>query len=103
MVGPAEHARLVEGAIEDQLAPSVETVEQAGLARRPVEGIVRLHVHPRHPPALRSQGVAGAAMGLLLHQQLLVGLLPRLGETTGGVCMVGWPPVRPFSADAVMA
>ena len=71
VVGPAEHARLEEGAVDDQLTPTVEQVEQAGLARRPLERIRRLHGHPRHSPALGGQGVTGAGLGLFLHEQLL--------------------------------
>jgi hypothetical protein len=78
VVGPAEHPRLEEGAIDDQLTPAVEQVEQTGLARRPLENICRLNGHPRHSPALGGQGVTGAGLGLFLQEQLLAGRLPRL-------------------------
>src|SRR3546814_3032832 len=73
MVGPAEHARLEEGAVDDQLAPAVEQVEQAGPAGRSLERISGLHRHPWHPPALGGEGVTGAGVRLLLHEQLLAG------------------------------
>src|SRR3546814_1863740 len=69
---------LEESAVDDELTATVEQVEQAGLARRPLEGIGRLHGHPRHSPALGGQGVAGAGLGLFLHEQLLADRLPRL-------------------------
>ena len=78
VLGPAEHARLEEGAVDDQLTPAVEQVEQAGLARGAFERIRRLHRHPRHSPALGGQGVTRAGLGLFLHEQLLARRLPRL-------------------------
>ena len=78
MVGPAEHPGLEEGAVDDQLTAAFEQVEQARLARRPLERIRLLHGHPRHPPALGGQRVTGAGLGLLLHEQLLARGLPRL-------------------------
>ena len=81
MVGPAEHARLVEGAIDDQLAPAFEQVEQAGFAVRSFERIVLLDRQPWHPPALRRKGVAGAGHGFLFDQQLLPGGVPFFGRT----------------------
>ena len=64
MVGPAEHAGLVEGAVDDQLAAAVEQVEQADLAVRAFEHIFLLDRQPGHPPALGGESVAGAGHGL---------------------------------------
>src|SRR4029453_363686 len=78
MVGPAENSWLEEGAVDDQLTPTVEQVEQTGSASRSLERIRRLHAHPRHSSALGGQGITGAGLGLFLHEQLLTGDLPRL-------------------------
>jgi hypothetical protein len=63
--------RRVEGAVDDQLAAPVEQVEQAHRAVGALEAVVLLHGHPRHPPALGGQRIAGAEHLLLLHEQLL--------------------------------
>jgi len=52
MVGPAEDARLEEGAIDDQLSAALEQIEQADLARGTVELVLLLHCRPRHPSTL---------------------------------------------------
>ena len=78
MLGPAVHARFEEGAVDDQLTASAEQVEQARLALGPVELVVLLHGHPRHPPTLSGQRVTGAGQLLLLHEQLLARSLPLL-------------------------
>ena len=78
MLGPAEHAGLEEGAIDDQLPAALEQVLQAHLAFGPLELVLLLHGHPRHPPALGGHGVTGACQGLLLHQKLLARSLPLL-------------------------
>jgi hypothetical protein len=78
MLGPAEHAGLEEGAVDDQLTAAFEQVDQARVALRPVERVLLLHGQPRHPSALGGQRVAGAGQGLLLHEQLLARSLPRL-------------------------
>jgi hypothetical protein len=78
MLGPAEHSRLEEGAVDDQLMAAVEQVEQALFALRSLERILLLHGHPWHPPALGGQRVACAGLGLFLHEQLLAGRLPFL-------------------------
>ena len=78
MVGPAEHAGLVEGAVDDQLMAAFEQVEQARLALGSLELIVLLHGQPRHPPALGGQCVTGAGQLLLLHEQLLARGFPLL-------------------------
>ena len=78
VLGPAVDARLEEGAIDDELATALEQIDQADLARRPLERIGRLHFHPRHAPALGGHRVARATLGLFLHQQLLARRFPRL-------------------------
>ena len=77
-LGPAVHAGLEEEAVDDQLAAAVEQVEQARRAVRALEAVVLLHRHPRHPPPLGGQRIAGAGQLLLLDQQLLAGGLPLL-------------------------
>src|ERR1700733_9145421 len=57
VVGPAEHARLEEGAIDDQLRATLEKVEKANLTLGPFELVLFLHRHPRHPPALGGQRI----------------------------------------------
>ncbi|MGZ2424811.1 hypothetical protein ACVIRM_003773 [Rhizobium laguerreae] len=78
MLGPAEHAGLIEGAVEDELVSALEQVEQADLALRPFERIGLLHRHPRHAPALGGQRIAGTRLSLLLDEQLRAGRLPGL-------------------------
>src|SRR6185503_10351642 len=76
--GPAVHAGLAEGAVDDQLTAAVEQVEQAGLALRAVELIRLLHSQPRHSAALSGQSVTGVGQGLLFHEELLARGLPLL-------------------------
>src|SRR5262249_5464897 len=76
MFGPAAHAGLKEGAIDDQLPPAVEQVEQARLALGTVELVLLLHGQPRRPPTLGGQRVTGPGQLLLLHEQLLARSLP---------------------------
>ena len=78
MLRPAEHAGLEEGAVDDELTPAREQVEQARFAFRPLEGVCLVDGHPRHPPALGGQRVVGAQLGLLLDEQLLARGLPVL-------------------------
>jgi hypothetical protein len=61
MVGPAEHPGLVEGAVDDQLTAAFEQVAQARLAFGPLELVLLLHGHPRHPPTLGGQCVTGVS------------------------------------------
>ena len=85
MLRPAVHARLEEGAVDDQLTAALEQVEQARLALGPVERVRLLHRQPRHPPALGGQRVAGAGHGLLLHEQLLARGFPLLCRNDVGL------------------
>jgi len=78
MFGPAFHAGLEEGAVNDQLRTAVEQVAQTHLALGPVELVILLHSQPRHPPTLGGQRVTGAGQFLLLHQQFLARSFPLL-------------------------
>src|SRR5438128_5598772 len=75
---PAEHPGLEEGAIDNQLPAALEQVEQANLTLGPVELVLLLHRHPRHPSTLGGQRITGAGQGLLLHEELLPRSLPLL-------------------------
>src|SRR5437868_7473876 len=78
MLGPAFHAGLEEGAVDDQLTAAVEQIEYACPALRPVKLVLLLHGQPRHPPTLGRQRVTGAGQLLLLHEQLLARSFPLL-------------------------
>src|SRR6266446_4895658 len=78
MLGPAEDARLEEGAVDDQLTAALEQIEQAYLAFGSVELVLLVHSQPRHPPAFGGQRVTGAGQGLFLHEELLARSLPLL-------------------------
>src|SRR5216683_3994802 len=78
MHGPAEHPRLEEGAIDDQLTAALEQVEQGNLALGSVELVLLVHSQPRHPPAFGAKRVTGAGQSLLLHEELLARSLPLL-------------------------
>jgi hypothetical protein len=84
MFGPAVHAGLKEGAVDDELTAAVEQVEQARLALGPVELVLLLHGEPRHPPTLGGQRITGAGQGLLLHEELLARSLPLLRRNDRG-------------------
>src|ERR1035438_18361 len=78
VLGPAEHPRLEEGAIDDQLSAALEQVEQANLTLGPVELVLLLHRHPRHPSTLSGQRITGMGQGLLFYEELLPRSLPLL-------------------------
>src|SRR5262249_49027065 len=78
MLGPAEHPGFEEGAVDDQLTPAFEQVNQARLAARSVELVRLLDGHPRHPTAFGRERVTGPDLNLLLHEQLLARSLPLL-------------------------
>ena len=88
VVGPADHSRFEEGAVDDQLPAAVEQVSQARLALRALELIGLLHREPRHPAAFRSQRVPGPGQLFLLHQQLLARRVPFLRRDDRG-CLHG--------------
>src|SRR3974390_2077023 len=75
---PAEHPGLEEGAIDDQLPAALEQVEQAHLTLGPVELVLLLHRHPRHPSTLGGQRITRTSQGFLLHEELLARGLPLL-------------------------
>ena len=68
VLGPAGHSGLEERAVDDQLAASVEEVDQARLALRPIELVLVFHGQPRHPPTLCREPVAGAGQCLFLDE-----------------------------------
>jgi len=78
MLRPTVHARLEEGAVDDQLMAALEQVEQARFALGPVEHICLFHGNPRHPPSLGGQRVTGVGQGLLLDEKLRARSLPLL-------------------------
>src|SRR6266481_7029114 len=78
VLGPAEYPWLEEGAINNQLPATLEQVEQAYLPVRPVELVVLLHHHPRHPSAFGGQRITRVGQGLLFHKKLLPRSLPLL-------------------------
>src|SRR5215467_5627315 len=83
VIGPAEYSGLEEGAIDDQLPAALEQVEQANSPLRPVELVLLLNQHPRHPPPLRGQRISGAGESLLFQEEFLpcsVPLLRRYGR-----------------------
>jgi hypothetical protein len=76
VVGPADHAGLEEGAVDDQLAAALEQVEQAGPAAGAGELVRLVHRQPWHQAALRRQRVPGPGEFLLLHEKPLARRLP---------------------------
>src|SRR5687768_7541808 len=76
MFGPAKHARLEERAVDDQLTPAFEQIEQAHSAARPVELVLLRHCQPRHSAALGGERVTGAGQSLFFHEKLLTRSLP---------------------------
>src|ERR1700678_275458 len=78
VLGPAEHPGLEEGAIENQLRPALEQIEQAYLALGSVKLVLLLDRHPRHPTAFGGQCVPGAGQSFLLHKELLARSVPFL-------------------------
>src|SRR4029077_5539021 len=83
VVGPAEHSRLEEGAIDDQLPAALEQVEQANLALGSLELVLPLHSRPGHSSTLGCQRITRAGEGLLLHQELLPRSFPFLRRHDG--------------------
>src|SRR5580704_9608047 len=78
VLGPAEYPGLEEGAIDNQLRPTLEQIEQAYVTLGSIESVLLVHSQPRHPPTLRGQRVTGAGEGLFLHEHLLPRSLPLL-------------------------
>src|SRR5271168_2667434 len=92
VLGPAQHPRFEEGAIDDQLTAALEDIEQAHLALGPVELVLPVDSLPRHPPAVGGQRVTGAGQGLLLHEEPLVRSLPFLPRHDRGCDHREMPP-----------
>ena len=78
VIGPAEHAGLEEGAIDDQLPAALEQIQKARLAVGSDEAIGLLDRHPRRPPPLGGERVMGAHHGFLLDEQALARSVPIL-------------------------
>src|SRR5215472_16405272 len=76
MLGPAEHARLEEGAIKDQLPATLEQVRQADLTIWSLELVLLVDEHPGHPSPLGGQSITRAGKRLFFHQKLLPRGLP---------------------------
>ncbi len=71
VLGPALHSGLEEGAVEDELAASVEEVAEGRGAVRSFELVLLLHLEPRHAPPFGCNGVARLRQRLLLDEQSL--------------------------------
>src|SRR5260221_4926867 len=84
VLGPAEHPRLEEGAIDDQLPAALEQIEQADLSIGPFELVLLFHQHPRHLATLGGQRITGASEGLFLHEERLPRSLPFLPRDDRG-------------------
>src|SRR5579859_95121 len=89
VVGPPEHSRLQEGAIDDQLPAALEQVEQANLTLGSLELILLLDRHPRHPAPPGGERITRAGEGLLFHQKLLPRSLPLLRRNNRGCLHCG--------------
>ncbi|MCY1239983.1 hypothetical protein D9M72_528090 [compost metagenome] len=78
VLGPAIDARLVEGAVDDQLMPAGKEVKQAFLALGALEDIFLRDRHPRHAPALCSKRIASMRVCLFPDEQVLSRFFPGL-------------------------
>jgi hypothetical protein len=76
VVRPAVHAGLEEGAVDDELTPGFEQVEQTRRAVGTSEEVLLVHGEPRHPSTLRRQRVPRVGQLPFLHQELLAGTFP---------------------------
>ena len=95
---PAEHSRLEEGTVDDQLTPPVEQVEQAGLAAGPSNA----YAASTAIQGIRRRSAARASRAELFLSRT-VAASHACDDTTGGACMVDCLPFRPFSAEVFMA
>src|SRR4030095_390543 len=75
---PTENSGLKKRTVHDELPAAFEQIEQAYLALRPLELVLFVHRHPRHPAAFCSQRIARVCKCLLLHKKLLARSLPFL-------------------------
>src|SRR5262245_18003791 len=78
VLGPAEHPGLEEGSIDDHLPAALEQIEQANLTLGPLELVLLLHCHPRHPSTLGGHRIPRTSQGFLLREKLLARGLPLL-------------------------
>src|SRR4029434_9985276 len=76
LFGPAVHAGLEKSAVDDQLTPAVEQVEQAGVALRSVELVRLFHRLPWHPPTLSRPLAPRVRQSLLLKQKQALSDIP---------------------------
>jgi hypothetical protein len=74
----AVHTRIEECAVDDQLTPAVEQIQQVHRPFRPLEGVWLVHRYPGHPPTFRSKRVACAGHLLFFDEQSLPLVLPLL-------------------------
>src|SRR5436305_464617 len=77
MFGPADHTRLEESAVHDQLPAAIEQVEQTSLSLGTLEVVLVFHGHPWHPPTLGRQRITSMGEFLLLHEEFLPSSFPR--------------------------
>jgi len=90
-VRPPADALLEEEPVQDQLAAPLEELEQRPRAVGPLEAVVALDAHHRHPLARRGQAVDLGGDGLLMRVRARQRLPPvggghdgRLGDDHGG-------------------
>jgi len=98
VIRPAENAGLEECAVDDQLTPPVEQVEQAGLAAGPSNA----YAASTAIQGIRRRSAARASRAELFLSRT-VAASHACDDTTGGACMVDCLPFHPFSADVFMA
>src|SRR5579871_3855918 len=101
MIGPAEHPRLEEGAIKDQLPAALEEVGQAGLTLWPDKLVLFFDGHPRHSPAFGGERIPQAGQGLLFYQKRLARGFPLLLRHNRGMVRrdTAWLVFRPVTLN----
>src|SRR6516225_9392355 len=82
--GPAVHFGSEHEVIDDELAVSLEQVEQTRLPVRTLEDVVFLDLHHRLPAPRRGQGILGTRGRLFLHEQFFMSGLPLLLRNDSG-------------------
>jgi hypothetical protein len=70
--------------LDGELTPPLEQVEQADLSVRAVELVVLVDPDHREPATLCVECVALACQSLLLHEELLPGVLPLIAGNDFG-------------------
>jgi len=73
---PAINTRRKHKVVDDELASSLEQVEEADLAVWSIEDVILLDPDHRQPAAFGGQRVARTRGGLLFHEQLIACSLP---------------------------